>query len=94
MLVVKHNLPALEHTDFVDIDNIRTMNAEEMLGWQCALQTSHGHQAEYRLGCVDQVDFYIIFQSLNVENIGKTDAKNFVIALHEDVILHFILLLL
>ena len=92
MLVAEDYLTTLKHADLVNVDNIGTMDAEEMFGWQCRFQTAHGHEAEDRLGGVDKMYLYIVLQSLDIENVREADAEYLVIALDEDVI-HLIVLL-
>ena len=62
------------------------MHADEAVGRQVLLDGLHVHQRQDAGGGVLGVDFHIVFESLDVENLRHVDLDEFVLALDDDVL--------
>lgn len=85
-LIAEDDLAPFYDANVVYIHNIRTMDAHKLVGWQRCFHCTHGNERDDRTKVSCDVNFDVVFQPFNVENVGKAHANQFIVALNEETI--------
>ncbi len=85
-LIAEDDLSPFYDSNVVYIHDIRTMDAHKLVGGQSCFHCTHGNERDDRTKVGGDVNFDVVFQAFNVENVGKAHANQFIVALNEETI--------
>ena len=86
VFAIDHHLPFFKYPYLLHVQYISAVYSIKSIAWQGILKAAHRTQAQYRFGLGTNVYFYIVFQTLYIQDVREIYTHQFVVALYKEVI--------